>query len=45
VEIEDEIQGIVQTLDELANTLPVNKQDFITGEEAKKQYGLKVDLP
>jgi hypothetical protein len=45
VENEDEIQGIVETLDELANTLPVNRQEFIIGDEAKKQYGLKVDLP
>ncbi|OGX68461.1 MAG: hypothetical protein A2189_05705 [Paenibacillus sp. RIFOXYA1_FULL_44_5] len=45
VKIHDEIQGIVETLDELANTLPVNKEDFIAGEEAKKQFGLEVDLP
>ncbi|EJW14360.1 hypothetical protein M5X02_01755 [Paenibacillus alvei] len=45
MEIEDEIQGIVETLDELANNLPVNKEDFLTSAEAKKQFGLKVDLP
>jgi len=26
-------------------TLPFEKEDFMTGEEAKKQYSLKVDLP
>jgi hypothetical protein len=36
---------MVETLDELANTFPVNKEDFITSEEAKEQFGLKVDLP
>lgn len=45
VEIQDEIQGIVETLDELVQTLPVNKQEFHTTEETKQQYGLKADLP
>jgi hypothetical protein len=43
--IQDEIQGIVETLDELVQTLPGNKQEFLTAEEAKQQYGLKADLP
>lgn len=34
VEIQDEIQGIVETLDELVQSLPVNKQEFLTGKEA-----------
>lgn len=45
VEIQDEIQRIVETLAELVETLPVNKQEFLTADEAKQQYGLKADLP
>ncbi|WP_235549928.1 hypothetical protein [Paenibacillus sp. Soil766] len=35
----------IRTLDELVQSLPVNKQEFLTGKEAKQQYGLKADLP
>jgi hypothetical protein len=37
VEIQDEIQGIVEILDELVQSFPVNKQEFLTAEEAEQQ--------